>query len=166
MCEILRAGKQRTRGETPDPGEPGRNRRTARAKSPDRSGVSYREFLNDRICQQFGGELGDPGGPGGPARVVRRGTIGGAGDLHLEPLALADRGDLGESEPVTSAGDGLALRIMNLRLEHHVHHYLRHAAQRTRTWHLTGPRERRVLSQRNTMSDDRPAGQPAGGLSR
>jgi hypothetical protein len=45
---------------------------------------------------------------------------------------------------------------VDLRLEHDVHHYLGHSRQRTRSQHLTRRQERRVLSQRNTMTDDRP----------
>ena len=106
-----------------------------------------REFLNNRVCQQFGCQLGDPSLPGG---------VVGVGNLYLEPLALADSDNLGETEPVARAGDSLPLRVMDLRLEHDVHNYLGHAAQRTRTRHLTWQQERRVLSQRSKKSNDRP----------
>lgn len=106
-----------------------------------------REFLNNRVCQQFGGQLGDPSLPGG---------VVGVGNLYLEPLALADSDNLGETEPVARAGDSLPLRVMDLGLEHDVDNYLGHAAQRTRTRHLTWQQERRVLSQRSKKSNDRP----------
>lgn len=140
--------------------------------SPERSDTVDSEFLNDRICQQFGGEFSDPmrqrllprcgRGPGlrGSTAAAGIGCGNGArlriGELDLEPLALPDGDDFGEPEPVARARDGLALRIVDLGLEHDVHHYLGHAAQRTRIWHLTGPEERRVLSQRKRKTDDRP----------
>ncbi len=130
MFGISRAGEQR----------PG-------ADSPTRSDGVDREFLNNRVCQQFGCQLGDPSLPGG---------VVGVGNLYLEPLALADSDNLGETEPVARAGDSLPLRVMDLRLEHDVHNYLGHAAQRTRTRHLTWQQERRVLSQRSKKSNDRP----------
>ena len=127
-----------------------------------RSDGADREFLNNRVCQQFGCQLGDPNLPGLgicfwpaclPALALRRGRIG---NLYLEPLALADSDNLGETEPVARAGDSLPLRVMDLGLEHDVDNYLGHAAQRTRTRHLTWQEERRVLSQRSKKSDDRP----------
>ena len=130
MFGISRAGEQR----------PG-------ADSPMRSDGVDREFLNNGVCQQFGGQLGDPSLPGGGV---------GVGNLYLEPLALADSDNLGETEPVARAGDSLPLRVMDLGLEHDVDNYLGHAAQRTRTRHLTWQEERRVLSQRSKKSDDRP----------
>ena len=130
MFGISRAGEQR----------PG-------ADSPMRSDGVDREFLNNRVCQQFGCQLGDPSLPGG---------VVGVGNLYLEPLALADSDNLGETEPVARAGDSLPLRVMDLGLEHDVDNYLGHAAQRTRTRHLTWQEERRVLSQRSKKSNDRP----------
>ena len=130
MFGISRAGEQR----------PG-------ADSPVRSDCVDREFLNNRVCQQFGCQLGDPSLPGG---------VVGVGNLYLEPLALPDSDNLGETEPVARAGDSLPLRVMDLGLEHDVDNYLGHAAQRTRTRHLTWQEERRVLSQRSKKSDDRP----------
>jgi hypothetical protein len=64
---------------------------------------------------------------------------------------------------VARTRDGLALRIADLRLEHHVHHYLGHSRQRTGRPPLTRRQARRVLAQRNTMTDYRPPiGQRAG----
>jgi len=132
------------------------------ADSPMRSDGVDREFLNNRVCQQFGCQLADPSLPGLricfwpsclPALALCRGRIG---NLYLEPLALADSDNLGETEPVARAGDSLPLRVMDLGLEHDVDNYLGHAGQRTRTRHLTWQEERRVLSQRSKKSDDRP----------
>ena len=114
-----------------------------RADPPVRSDGVDREFLNNRVCQQFGGQLGDPSLPGGGV---------GGGNLYLEPLALADSDNLGETEPVARAGDSLPLRVMDLGLEHDVDNHLGHTAQRTRTRHLTWQQERRVLSQRSTKN--------------
>jgi hypothetical protein len=143
------------------------------------------EFLNDRVCQQFGGKFGNPvryrvrpcGRPwqciagvgldlGGGGLPARNGLVIDICELNLEPFALADRENLGKPETVARTRDGLALRIVDLRLEHDVQHYLGHSTQRTRTWHLTGREERRVLSQRNTMTDDRPLISPRVVLSR
>lgn len=126
-------------------GEQGRSQH-----SPGRSRIVDCEFLNDRICQQFGGQFGYPNRR--PARRFR-GLF--ASDLDLEALALPDRDDLGEPEPVTGSGDGLALRVVDLGLEHDVDNYLGHSRQRTADLHLTGAQERRVLSQRNRRTDDR-----------
>jgi hypothetical protein len=129
------------------------------------------EFLNDRIRQQFGGEFGDAMGHGAlrrrrrgpgvsPVLLAGIGSVNGVGvgvgDFDLEPLPLPDGDDLGEPEPLARARDGLALRVVDLGLEHDVHNYLGHSTQRTRTWHLTGREERRVLSQRKRKTDDRP----------
>jgi len=130
-----------------------------------------REFLNDRVRQQFGCQFGDPNRPGFGVRcwpcrlpavalcdacIAGIGGVNGVGNLHLEPLALANGDDLGETKPVARAGDSLPLRIMDLGLEHDVDNYLGHSRQRTRTRHLTRQEERRVLSQRSTKTDDRP----------
>jgi len=138
------------------------------------------ELLDDGIRQQFGCEFGDPlGHRVGPRRRVAsgghavcrswlptgNGRVNGIRELDLKPLALADREHLGEPETVARARDGLALWIVDLRLEHDVHHYLGHSTQRTRTQHLTCREERRVLSQRNTMTDDRQLIKAAGGMS-
>ena len=127
--------------------------RMAGTDCPGASNPVDGELLDDGIGQQFGREFGDPA------------RINGVCELDLKPLALADRQHVGESEPVTRACDGLALGVVDLRLEHDVHHYLGHSTQRTRTLHLTCREERRVLSQRNTMTDDRQLIKPAGGLS-
>lgn len=108
------------------------------------------EFLNDRVRQQFGGQFGYADSC--PLRAFCGLT---AGDLDLETLALPDRDDFGEPEPVTSARDRLALRVMDLGPEHNVDNYLGHGKQRTADAHLTGAQERRVLSQRSRTTDDR-----------
>lgn len=139
MFGIARTGEQMARMATMD--------------CPGPSSPVDGELLDDGICQQFGREFGDPA------------RINGIRELDFKTLALADREHLGEPEPVARAGDGLALRIVDLRLEHDVHDYLGHSTQRTRTQHLTCREERRVLSQRNTMTDDRQLIKPAGGIS-
>ena len=134
MFEHTRAGEQ-------GPGE----------HTPGHSRIVDCEFLNDRICQQFGGQFGHP-----IRRLAcrLRGLL--TGYLNLEALALADRDDLSEPEPVTGTGDRLALRVVDLGLEHDVDNYLGHSTQSTADLHLTGAQERRVLSQRNRTTDDRP----------
>jgi hypothetical protein len=119
--------------------------------SPGRSCLVDCEFLNDRICQQFGGQFGHPN-----RRLACRKRGFRTGYLDFEALALADRDHLSEPEPVTSTGDGLALRVVDLGLEHDVDNYLGHSTQSTADLHLTGAQERRVLSQRNRTTDDRP----------
>ena len=49
-------------------------------------------------------------------------------ELELEPLALADVGHAGEAEPGQRAEDGLALRVEDLRLGHHVDDDLGHGS--------------------------------------
>src|SRR5262249_49823952 len=120
--------------------------------------------------QQFGCQFGDPNHPcfrvccwryrlpglaHGGAFSAGMGGVNGVGNLHLEPLALANSHNLGETEPVARADDSLPLRVMDLGLEHDVDNYLGHAAQRTRTGHLTEREERRVLSQRSKKTDNR-----------
>ena len=78
------------------------------------------EFLDNRICQQLGGELTDPLGTGRLA------------ELDLEPLALAHAGDLAETQPSASARDGLALRVVDLGLQHHVDNESGHLPNSTR----------------------------------
>jgi len=51
------------------------------------------------------------------ADLVRPGR---AADLHLEPLALAHPEHLAEAQPLAGRGDGLPLRVVDLRLEHHL----------------------------------------------
>lgn len=79
-----------------------------------------REFLDDRVREQLGGQLGDP--------------LPGSwlGELDFEPLALADPCDLIEAEPAAGAGDGLALRVVDLRLQHHVDDKSGHIPNSTR----------------------------------
>jgi hypothetical protein len=122
-----------------------------------------REFLNDRVYQQFGCQFGDPNHLGfGVSRwrwrfLFPAPALSGAfiGNLHLEPLALANGHNLRETEPMARADDSLPLRVMDLGLEHDVDNYLGHSTQRTRTGHLTGREERRVLSQRSNKTDER-----------
>jgi hypothetical protein len=78
------------------------------------------EFLDNRICEQLRGKLADP---------LRAGRLA---ELDLEPLALPHAGDLAETKPVTGAGDGLALRVVDLRLEHHVDNESGHPENSTR----------------------------------
>src|SRR5258708_15536359 len=88
--------------------------------------------------------------------MAEMGAVNGVAKPHLDPLALANGDDLGETKPVARAGDSLPLRIMDLGLEHDVDNYPGHSTQRTRTRHLTRQEERQVLSQRSTKTDDRP----------
>src|SRR5579871_3535459 len=92
--------------------------------STGRSRIVDCEFLNDRICQQFGGQFGHP-----IRRLACRLRGFLAGYLDFEALALANRDDLSEPEPVTGTGDGLALRVVDLGLEHDVDNYLGHSTQ-------------------------------------
>jgi hypothetical protein len=132
------------------------------------------EFLNDGVCEQFGRQFGDPNAGFGVCSPHCLGTSSRTvaicatfiGDLHLEPLALANGDHLIETEPVARADDRLPLRVMNFGLEHDVDNYLGHAAQRTRSGHLTGQEERRVLSQRGNKIDDRPPTRRQAALSR
>lgn len=120
-------------------------------RPPGSSGTVDCEFLNDRICEQFGGQFGHAN-----RRAIRAFRSVLAGNLEFEPLALPDRDDFRESEPVTGSGDGLTLRVTDLGLEHDIDNDLGHRTQRTAEAHLTGVQERRVLSQRNRNTDDRP----------
>jgi hypothetical protein len=136
----------------------------AQAIGSGRSDGVDRELLDDRVCQQFGRQFGDPNHPGlrvcwwryrlpgpslGGALIAGMGRINGVRYLHFETLPLANGHNLGETEPVARTGDSLPLRITDLGLEHDVDNYLGHSTQRTRTGHLTGREERRVLSQRS-----------------
>lgn len=83
------------------------------------------ELLDHRIGQQFACQLGHP---------RERGLVGGLAGLaefDLEPLALADANHLVKAEAVARAGDRLALRIVDLRLEHHLNDNSGHGPQRT-----------------------------------
>ena len=53
--------------------------------------------------------------------VMRRVLVGGPVEFHLEPLSLPDPEHLPEPQTAARAGDGLALRIMYLGLEHDFH---------------------------------------------
>jgi hypothetical protein len=117
------------------------------------SGTMDCEFLDDWICQQFGGEFSNANGLGFAdsrcsriagvfllrARCTRlgrplcpagNGRPFGVGDLNLESFALANGNNLGEAEPMAGAGNCLALRVVDLGLEHDVHNYLGHTTQR------------------------------------
>src|ERR1019366_7560619 len=63
-----------------------------------------------------------------------------AGDLTLdgqdEPLALADIGEQVESQPRQGTGDGLALGVENLGLEHDVDDDYSHARCSSKSWGL------------------------------
>ena len=78
------------------------------------------EFLDHRVREQLRGQLGDP--------LLRHRL----GELDLEPLALADPGDLAEAEAPAGAGDRLALRVVDLGLQHHVDDESRHIPNSTR----------------------------------
>ena len=80
----------------------------------------YGEFLDDRVGQEFGGKLGN--------LLLRR----RAGQVDLEALPLADRGHLLKSEPSAGTGNRLALRVVDLRLEHDIDDEFRHIPNSTR----------------------------------
>jgi hypothetical protein len=85
-----------------------------------RSDGANGEFLDNRICQELGGELTDPIGAGRLA------------ELDLEPLALAHAGHLAETQALACPGDGLALRVVDLGLQHHVDNESGHVENSTR----------------------------------
>jgi hypothetical protein len=85
-----------------------------------RSDGTNREFLDNRICEQLGSELTDSLGAGRLA------------ELDFEPLALADTSDLRETQPTAGAGDRLALRIVDLGLQHHIDNESGHTPNSTR----------------------------------
>jgi hypothetical protein len=91
----------------------------------------------------------------GDGRLARR-TV--AGDLDLEPLSLADGDHLIQAEPLAGTGDRLALRIMDLRLQHHVHDNSGHQGS-VRHGRRPRPRctarPRRVLSHRTGRTTSR-----------
>src|SRR5215467_6395075 len=72
------------------------------------------EFLDDRICQQLGCQLGHP-------LLARR-----LAELDLEPLALPDARNLAKTKSPAGTGDGLTLRVVDFRLQHHVDDESRH----------------------------------------
>ena len=57
-----------------------------------------------------------------PGDALQGLVVDGVVDVELEVLALAHVGDPGDAEPGQRARDGLALRVEDLRLGHHVHH--------------------------------------------
>ncbi len=57
-------------------------------------------------------------------------VIHGTVEVDLEPLALPDFAHLAEPQPVARAGDGIPLRVMNLRLEHYFHDHSGHVSSR------------------------------------
>ena len=68
---------------------------------------------------------------------VQRVVVDGVVDLELEVLALPDVAHTGDPEAVQRPRDGLALRVQDLRLGHHVHHNSGHASS-LRGW-KSGP---------------------------
>ena len=144
------------------------------------SGLMNREFLYDGVSEQLACQLRDPLRSPGACRV---------GQFELEPLPLTDSDYLTEAKPVACAGDGLALRIVDLWLQHHVNDNSGHGWQRTRqrrrpsggyssavpavpihdirhwlsSWcppRLTGLASGRVLSQRTRRTSRRPGASP------
>jgi hypothetical protein len=79
------------------------------------------EFLDNRVREQLPGQFGD---------AIRR---HGLSQLDLEPLALADAGDLAEAETTARAGDCLTLGVVDLGLQHDVDDESRHIPNSTRT---------------------------------
>src|SRR5215472_15792036 len=78
-----------------------------------------REHLDDGVCEQLGRQLGHPL------------LLYWLGQVDLEPLALTDAGYLAEAEAAAGAGDRLALRVVDLRLQHHVDHKSGHMPNST-----------------------------------
>jgi len=75
------------------------------------------KFLDDRICEQLGGQLGYPL------------LAGRLAELDLEPLALPHPGNLPEPQSSAGTGDGLTLGVMDLGLQHDVDDYLGHTGR-------------------------------------
>jgi hypothetical protein len=68
----------------------------------------YRELLDDGIGEQLGGQFRDP-------------FLGGRlAQLDLKPLTLPNPNDLAEAEAAARTGNGIALRVMDLGLQHHL----------------------------------------------
>lgn len=81
---------------------------TTVAKSSADSGGMYRELLDDWIGEQFGCQLRDP-------------LLGGRlAQFDLEPLTLPNRNDLAEAEAAARTGNGIALGVVDLGLQHHL----------------------------------------------
>src|SRR5258708_24922578 len=78
------------------------------------------EFLNHGVGEQLGGEL----------RNLL--LCGWPGQLDLEALALADAGNLVKTKPPAGTSDRLALRVMDLGLEHDIDDESRHIPNSTR----------------------------------
>jgi hypothetical protein len=68
------------------------------------------EHLDDGVCEQLSGQFGDS------VRLDR------LGEVYLEPLALAHARYLAEAQASARTGNRLALRVVDLRLQHHVDH--------------------------------------------
>ena len=85
-----------------------------------RSDRANGEFLDNRICEQLGGELTDPL------------SAGRLAELDLEALALPYPGDLAETQPTAGACDGLTLRVVDLGLQHDVDNESGHLQNSTR----------------------------------
>ena len=73
-----------------------------------------RKFLDDWIRQQLRRQLCNP---------LRAGRLA---EFDLEPLALPDPGYLAEPETPAGARDRLPLRVVDLRLQHHLDDESRH----------------------------------------
>ena len=92
------------------------------------------EFLDDRVGEQFCGQLGHS--------LLRQRLS----ELDFEPLALADARHLAKPEAPAGADDGLALRIVDLRLQHDVDDESRHIPKGTRAVLANAGRDRRRLA--------------------
>src|SRR5271165_7542090 len=88
-----------------------------------------RELLDDGVRQQLGRELGHPV------------SCDRLGQLNLEPLALAHTSDLAEAEAPAGAGDGLTLRVVDLRLQHHIDDESGHIPNSTRARSINAGRD-------------------------
>jgi hypothetical protein len=89
---------------------------------------SDRELLDHRVRQQLSGQLGHPG---------HDALVGGFTEFQLKSLALPDGENLAKSESAARAGDCLALRIVDFRLQHYVDDDSGHTRQRNAT--VPGP---------------------------
>jgi hypothetical protein len=79
-----------------------------------------RELLDHRVREQLRRELG---------HALRCDRLG---EVNLEPLALANALDLAKAEAPAGTGDCLALRVVDLRLQHHVDDESGHIPNSTR----------------------------------
>ena len=80
------------------------------------------ELLDHRVSQQLTSQFSHSR----HCRLVR-----GPAELYLKSLPLPDPDHLSETEAMRRAGDRLALRIMDLGLEHHLDDDSGHGWQRT-----------------------------------